>query len=85
MLSEARGGGTGGRQEDELRRNPGRLSFLAGAALDLPPRAKQLLLESDSAGERMKMLIQMIERKQRGAPLAEATRKNVTTNGHPQK
>ncbi len=92
-LSEARGedrppggGRSGGEPErDELRRNPGRLSFLAGAALDLPPRAKQLLLESDSAGERMKMLVQMIERQHQGAALSDATRRNVTTNGHPKK
>ncbi len=82
-LSEARGGGRP--EEDELRQNPGRLSFLAGAALKLPPRAKQLLLESVLAGERMKILAQMLEEKQRGAALSEATRKNVTTNGHPRK
>ncbi|MFC1491954.1 LON peptidase substrate-binding domain-containing protein [Nitrospinota bacterium] len=69
--------------EDEIREDPKRLSFFAGAVLRLPPRDKQLLLESDSAKERMISLLRMFEEKKQREHLTEARMKNALRNGHP--
>jgi len=46
---------------DEIWQDPKRLSFLAGTVLKLSNREKQILLEFDSARERLKFLTRILE------------------------
>ncbi len=70
---------------DEIREDPKRLSFGAGAALQLSLPDKQSLLESVSARERMEILVRLIEEKNQREQLAVSHRRSAARNGHPLK
>jgi Lon protease-like protein len=63
---------------DEIRRDPKRLSFLAGAVLGLSIREKQFLLESESARERLNILVRIF-----AGQSGNIQKKDAIRNGHP--
>ncbi len=65
--------------------DPTRLSFRIGAALGLPLRDKQELLENDSLGERLHHLVRMIEGKKHRVEQVSRQQKSAIRNGHPKK
>ena len=65
---------------DEIRRDPKRLSFLAGAVLGLSIREKQILLESESARERLNILVRIIV-----GQSGNIQKKDAIRNGHPRR
>ena len=64
----------------EIRRDPKRLSFLAGAVLGLSIREKQILLESVSARERLNILVRIIVGRS-----GNIQKKDAIRNGHPRR
>ncbi|MFP6889006.1 MAG: LON peptidase substrate-binding domain-containing protein [Nitrospinota bacterium] len=65
---------------DEIRRDPKKLSFLAGAVLGLSVREKQILLESESARERLNILAGIFAGRS-----GHFQKKDALRNGHPRR
>lgn len=72
-------------QGENLIQEPARLSFNIGAALKLPLRDKQTLLESNSIEERLRALLKWIGEKKNHAESISRQQEKATQNGHPQK
>ncbi len=70
---------------EDLIEDPARLSFIIGAALQLPLRDKQAFLESDSPGERLRSLVRLIQEKRHRNEQASGLNEAAARNGHPKK
>jgi Lon protease-like protein len=68
---------------DDIRNDPKRLSFWAGASLRPELEDKQLLLESESTSERLTELIRIIEETRKKEKRMDRLRQLSPKNGHP--
>ncbi len=68
---------------DDIRNDPKKLSFWAGASLRPELKDKQRLLEIGSTSERLIELVRIIEETQKKERRIEQVEKNSSRNGHP--